>query len=55
MINLSNGHNQNNDNQEENKNNQNLELLPYEKTVSFKWEKLKFGNEFELFNRLPNL
>ena len=48
MINLSNGHNQNNDNQEENKNNQNLELLPYEKTVSFKWEKLKFGNEFEL-------
>ena len=56
MINLSNGHSQNNGNQDEtdteteteNVNNQNLELLPYKKNVSFKWEKLKFGNEFEL-------
>ena len=47
MINLSNGHNQNNGNQDENKNNQNLELLPHKKNVSFKWEKLKFGNQFE--------
>ena len=50
MINLSNGHNQNNGNQDENENenNQNLELLPHKENVSFKWEKLKFGNEFEL-------
>ena len=48
MINLSNGHNQNNGNQDENENNQNLELLPHKKNVSFKWGKLKFGNEFEL-------
>ena len=48
MINLSNGHNQNNGNQDENENNQNLELLPHKKNVSFKWEKLKFGNQFEL-------
>ena len=47
MINLSNEHNQNNGNQDENKNNQNLELLPHKKNVSFKWEKLKFGNEFK--------
>ena len=53
MINLSNGHSQNNGNQDEteneNGNNQNLELLPYKKNVSFKWEKLKFGNEFNFF------
>ena len=49
MINLSNEHNQNNGNQDENKNNQNLELLPHKKNVSFKWEKLKFGNEFNFF------
>ena len=50
MINLSNGHNQNNGNQDENENenNQNLGLLPHKENVSFKWEKLKFGNEFEL-------
>ena len=50
MINLSNGHNQNNGNQDENENenNQNLKLLPHKENVSFKWEKLKFGNEFEL-------
>ena len=56
MIKLSNGHNQNNGNQDEtdteteteNGNKQNLELLPYKKNVSFKWEKLKFGNKFEL-------
>ena len=56
MIKLSNGHSQNNGNQDEtdteteteNGNKQNLELLPYKNNVSFKWEKLKFGNEFEL-------
>ena len=29
-----------------NDNNQNLELAPYKKNVSFKWEKLEFNNEF---------
>ena len=46
MINLSNGHNQNNGNQDENENNQNYYHI--KKNVSFKWGKLKFGNEFEL-------
>ena len=40
-----NGDDQNNGEQDEH--NQNLELLPYKKNVSFKWEKLEF-NEFEL-------
>ena len=35
---------QNND--EQNKLNQNLELAPYKKNVSFKWEKLELNNEF---------
>ena len=39
-----NGDDQNNDKQ--NEHNQNLELLPYKKNVSFKWEKLKFNNDF---------
>ena len=39
-----NGDDQNNDKQDEY--NQNLELLPYKKNVSFKWEKLEFNNEF---------
>ena len=39
-----NGDDQNNDKQDEH--NQNLELLPYKKNVSFKWEKLEFNNEF---------
>ena len=41
-----NGDDQNNDKQDEH--NQNLELLPYKKNVSFKWEKLEFNNEFFL-------
>ena len=41
---LINGNDQNNREQE--KHNQNLELLPYKKNVSFKWEKLEFNNEF---------
>ena len=32
----------NEDNQNQN---QNLEILPYKKNVSFKWEKLEFENE----------
>ena len=36
----------NEDNQYEN---QNLELLPYKKNISFKWEKLKFENEEDKF------
>ena len=39
-----NGDDQNNDKQDEY--NQNLELLPYKKNVSFKWEKLEFNNNF---------
>ena len=39
-----NGDDQNNDKQDEY--NQNLELDPYKKNVSFKWEKLEFNNEF---------
>ena len=39
-----NGDDQNNGEQDEH--NQNLELLPYKKNVSFKWEKLEFNNEF---------
>ena len=39
-----NGDDQNNDKQDEY--NQNLELGPYKKNVSFKWEKLEFNNEF---------
>ena len=35
---------QNND--EQNKHNRNLELAPYKKNVSFKWEKLELNNEF---------
>ena len=45
-----NGDDQNNDKQDEH--NQNLELLPYKKNVSFKWEKLKFNNEFFLTDNL---
>ena len=44
-----NGDDQNNDKQDEQT--QNLELLPYKKNVSFKWEKLEFNNEFN-FNSL---
>ena len=44
-----NGDDQNNDKQDEQT--QNLELLPYKKNVSFKWEKLEFSNEFN-FNSL---
>ena len=40
-----NGDDQNNDKQDEY--NQNLELGPYKKNVSFKWEKLEFNNEFK--------
>ena len=40
-----NGDDQNNGEQDEH--NQNLELLPYKKNVSFKWEKLEFNNEFK--------
>ena len=39
-----NGDDQNNDKQDEY--NQNLELGPYKKNVSFKWEKLELNNEF---------
>ena len=39
-----NGDDQNNDKQDEY--NQNLELGPYKKNMSFKWEKLEFNNEF---------
>ena len=45
-----NGDDQNNDKQDEH--NQNLELLPYKKNVSFKWEKLEFNNEFSFTNGL---
>ena len=44
-----NGDDQNNDKQDEQT--QNLELLPYKKNVSFKWEKLELNNEFN-FNSL---
>ena len=40
-----NGDDQNNGEQDEH--NQNLELLPYKKNVSFKWEKLEFNNDFK--------
>ena len=40
-----NGDDQNNSEQDEH--NQNLELLPYKKNVSFKWEKLEFNNDFK--------
>ena len=33
-------------NGEQKKHNQNLELAPYKKNVSFKWEKLELNNEF---------
>ena len=39
-----NGDDENNDKQDEY--NQNLQLGPYKKNVSFKWEKLEFNNEF---------
>ena len=39
-----NANDQSNDEQE--KYNQNLELAPYKKNVSFKWEKLELNNEF---------
>ena len=39
-----NANDQSNDEQE--KHNQNLELAPYKKNVSFKWEKLELNNEF---------
>ena len=42
-----NANDQNNDGQE--KHNQNLELAPYKKNVSFKWEKLELNNEFHFF------
>ena len=45
-----NGDDQNNDKQDEH--NQNLELLPYNKNVSFKWEKLEFNNEFNFTDSL---
>ena len=45
-----NGDDQNNDKQDEH--NQNLELLPYNKNVSFKWEKLEFNNEFNFTDAL---
>ena len=45
-----NGDNQNNDKQD--KQTQNLELLPYKKNVSFKWEKLEFNNEFNFTDSL---
>ena len=41
-----NGNDQNNDKQDEQGEHKNLELLPYKKNVSFKWEKLKFNNDF---------
>ena len=34
-------------NGEQDKHNQNLELLPYKKNVSSKWEKLEFNNDFK--------
>ena len=34
-------------NGEQDEHNQNLELLPYKKNVSFKWEKLEFHNDFK--------
>ena len=40
-----NGDDQNNG--EQDKHNQNLELLPYKKNVSSKWEKLEFNNDFK--------
>ena len=42
-----NANDQSNDEQE--KHNQNLELAPYKKNVSFKWEKLELNNEFKFF------
>ena len=42
-----NANDQNNDEQE--KHNQNLELAPYKKNVSFKWERLELNNEFPSF------
>ena len=45
-----NGDDQNNDKQDEQT--QNLELLPYKKNVSFKWEKLEFNNEFNFIDSL---
>ena len=42
----------NEDNQDDN---QNLELLPYKKNVSFKWEKLQFENDFLSDNLTFNL
>ena len=36
-------------NEDNQKDNQNLELLPYKKNVSFKWEKLEFENEKHKF------
>ena len=39
--------NENDQNGSENKDNQNLELLPYKKNVSFKWEKIEFNNDFK--------
>ena len=41
-----NGVDQNNDKQDEQT--QNLELLPYKKNVSFKWEKLEFNKNLIL-------
>ena len=41
-----NGDDQNNG--EQDKHNQNLELLPYKKNVSSKWEKLEFNNDFKV-------
>ena len=42
-----NANDQSNDEQE--KDNQNLELAPYKKNVSFKWQKLELNNEFKFF------
>ena len=42
----------NEDNQDDN---QNLELLPYKKNVSFKWEKLQFENDILVDNLTFNL
>ena len=39
----------NEDNDNQNDYQQNLELGPYKKNVSFKWEKLQFENEFKFF------
>ena len=45
-----NGDDQNNGEQDEH--NQNLELAPYKKNVSFKWEKLEFNDEFNFTDSL---